>query len=130
DRSNRAQAVRSTSGTQMTLRTQRATEIVQRAPASATAASEIVWRKTGATAPVASNDTSALIARATASPAAVMRAPDSSSGSSASSVALPETAIGRTRTPDAAQLIDQVTRRLYRQMAAERERRGGGSRWP
>jgi hypothetical protein len=45
-------------------------------------------------------------------------------------VALPEPVVGKTRTPDAAQLIDQVTRRLYRQMAVERERRGGGSRWP
>jgi len=119
-RSNGTQAVRS----EMTLRTPRATEIVQRVPAAASA-SEIVWRKTAPAAHgIESHSASALVASATAPQAAIARRSEPGATSSPSAT-FPEPNMSRARTPDTAQLVEQVTRRLYRQMAVERERRGG-----
>ena len=124
------------------------TPVVQRVAAAADSPkSEIVWRK-GAEPGVGGSiagPSSALTARPSAMsrsrdagflsapPSTIARAHDSSSdgGSSPSTAAASAEPIGISRRggPDTSQLMEQVTRRFLRQIAVERERRGGG-RWP
>ena len=114
-----------------------ASPVIQRSPAAAP--SEIVWRQAGAlrTVPVmgdarrtaaaftpaisrAFDPGSHAIDRGSEGPASLATAPDTASGT-------PESA--RMSGPDLMEIVDQVTNRILRQIAVERERRGSG-RWP
>jgi hypothetical protein len=123
-----------------------AAPVIRRVPATDPSWSEIVWRKSGAPggggavagtssspagspSPLGRSDASAL---SPARPSTIGRAngPGSDGGSTTSTNLAAAGAIGAGRRgADASQLIEQVTRRLLRQVAVERERRGG-SRWP
>ena len=116
----------------------RSATVVQRFRAADAPSSEIVWRKSsgasgagtaGLPAPTGRSREEAFL---TAPPSTIARArgPESSSGSSTSTSLDAVAAIGGSRrAPDTSQITEQVTRRLLRQIAVERERRGG-SRWP
>ena len=115
----------------------RSATVVQRFRAADAASSEIVWRKSSGasgagTAGLPPTGRSREEAFLTAPPSTIARArgPESSSGSSTSTSLDAVAAIGGSRrAPDTSQITEQVTRRLLRQIAVERERRGG-SRWP
>jgi hypothetical protein len=116
-----------------------AASVVQRFRAADAPSSEIVWRKSSASsgggaaagvpAPISRSREETFL---TAPPSTIARAhaPEGSSGSSTSTSLDAAAAMGADRrAPDTSQITEQVTRRLLRQIAVERERRGG-SRWP
>jgi hypothetical protein len=108
-----------------------ATPVVQRFRAADAPSSEIVWRKSsaGLPAPIGRSREETFL---TAPPSTVARAgsPEGASGSTTSTSLDAVAAIGSgRRAPDTSQITEQVTRRLLRQIAVERERRGG-RRWP
>jgi hypothetical protein len=117
-----------------------ATVVVQRATGDATSAAEMVWRRTrpssengartetdGSPLPTAGRRTVATIP---APSSTIARSPASNTGPNApDSVTAPGAHRPPKRRSEGSQLVEQVTRRLLRQIAVERERRGGG-RWP
>jgi hypothetical protein len=96
-----------------------------------------VWRKSaehtleGSTA---STTSSIAAGRVSTPPSTIARAaarPDGGPSESTSPMTpSPEPIAAGRRALDTSLLTDQVTRRLLRQIAIERERRGAGTRWP
>jgi len=123
-----------------------ATPVLQRTAIHPTG-SEIVWRRGGAprtsgtnagmsaamTGLVSQPDGSRDGAFRSAPPGLISRqtatTPDTLASASSINTWAPAASGATERGPDSMQLLEQVTRRILRQIAIERERRGGG-RWP
>jgi hypothetical protein len=100
----------------------------RRAAAIAPAASPAtIWRRPSA-APIGRAASHAPATPATAAPS-IMRAADPNASPPAAPGSRAQTSTSDTTRSGAADLVDRVTRQLARQLAIERERRGGG-RWP